>query len=290
MRFSKRVGSMEQPTTPSSLYGGRSSGSERLSPLNSSFRTFSRNLLGKDTLGSYEGSRLPAPVALLNYGEQPSADKKSRLLEDKLLRHVSLEDSKFTLIDEHCRETIDELTVLKDERERLASIKHNQVVHVKSVLTDKVDELIGERRTSTERIGDRIHADLIAMEGEVRKLHVVRDDSQKGQAKKIGDEIFRVQGELEKIKALRAQQGERIATILHEEIQKTEHDILNVKEARNESESEMMKMIEEMCLKIRHEIDNERRLRQYGEEQLLALLEETCNRLEANFQMSRDSS
>lgn len=282
---------MEQPATPSSLYGGRNVGAG-LSPVStSSFRTFSRNLLGshpKSTSTTDSFSKLPAPITLAAYAsDQPSLDKKLRLLEDKLLRYLSMEDTKFALMDEQCRKAIEEAQVLRDGRERVEGIQRNRINHLRDVLSDRVAELIRDRKNSAARNEVRVHADLSVLETEVGKLHTVREDTQNKQARKLGEEIAKIQQEFEKIRNLRSEQGERIADIIHEELIKTQNDINTVKEARAASENEMMKMIEETCLKIRAEMDNERRMRLFGEEQLLHLLEETCNRLEANFQIAR---
>jgi len=283
---------MEQPSTPSSLYGGRGNASDRVSPVStSSFRAFSRNLLGshpKNASTVDSVSKLPAPIALANYSsEQPSLDKKLRLLEDNLFRHLSLEDTKFTLVDEQCKKAVDEITALKDERERVASAKRNQILYLKEVLADRLADIARQRRDSASHNEDRVHADLLALETEVAKLHAVREEAQNKHARKLGEEVARVQQEFDKIRSLRAEQGERIADVIHEELIRTHNEVNAVKDARAESENEMIKMIEETCLKIQAEIDNERRMRQFGEEQLLHLLEETCNRVEANFQLAR---
>jgi hypothetical protein len=235
-------------------------------------------------------SKLPAPIALANYpSDQPSIDKRLRLLEDKLLRHLSMEDTKFALIDEQSKKSLEEVQIMREDRERVTNGKRNQIRNLGDILRDRVNDLIKERSESTSRCEDRIHADLMALESEVARLHSVREDAQNKQARKLGEEISKIQQEFEKIRTLRNEQGERIADVIHEELIRTHNDITSVKEARNQSENEMIKMIEETCLKIQAEIDNERRMRQFGEEQLLHLLEETCNRVEANFHLARAS-
>ena len=271
--------------------------SDRLSPVStSSFRAFSRNLLGShpknaSTADSVGSRTLPAPIALTNYpSEQPSTDKRLRLLEDKMLRHLSMEDTKFALLDEQSRKSFEEVQMMKDDRERVTNSKRNQIHNLRDVVIDRVNELVRSRAESGVHNSDRIHADLVAIESEVARLHAVREDAQNKHARKLGEEIARVQQEFEKIRALRSEQGERIADVIHEELIRTHNDVSEVKEARAQSENEMIKMIEETCLKIQAEIDNERRMRQFGEEQLLHLLEETCNRVEANFQLAHSTT
>ena len=222
---------MEQPSTPSSLYGGsRGNLSDRLSPVStSSFRAFSRNLLGshpKNSSTTDSVSKLPAPIALANYpSDQPSIDKRLRLLEDKLLRHLSMEDTKFALIDEQSKKSLEEVQIMREDRERVTNGKRNQIRNLGDILRDRVNDLIKERSESTSRCEDRIHADLMALESEVARLHSVREDAQNKQARKLGEEISKIQQEFEKIRTLRNEQGERIADVIHEELIRTHNDI-----------------------------------------------------------------
>ena len=287
---------MEQPSTPSSLYGGRTHSvrSEKLSPVSgSSFRAFSRNLLvhqggGASTVASLGHQGLPAPIALLSAGisDQPSIDKKVRLCDDKLARFVAVEETKFTLFDENAKKFIDQVGVMREDRERVMARKQAEIHHLSEVANEKVNGMIQARQESEARNEDRIYADLVAIDAEVKKLKSTREEAQGKYAKKIGEEIAKVYAQLDLVKDLRAQQGEKIANVIHEELVDLHNQVVMVKEARAESESEVMKMVEEMCFRIRAELDNERELRQHGEEQLLQLLEETCNRVEANFQIA----
>ena len=269
---------MEQPLTPSSLYGGGSSRGVMSPVSQSSFRAFSRNYISA------------APIALTGSHEQPpSVDKKTRLLDDKLSRFLSVEETKFVLIEEACKRAEQELMVLREERQRVNLRTQNDIVHLGEVLNHKVNQTIKERQECACRSEDRILADLIAIESEMKKLNQARLDAQGNYAKRVGEEIHRIQSEFALTKQLRTEKGEGIANAIHEELVIVETAVSETKAARLHSETEMMQMVEEMCLKIRDEMDNERQLRQFGEEQLLQLLEETCNRVEANFQLARGS-
>ena len=283
---------MEQPLTPSSLYGGGMDSNGKLSPVShSSFRAFSRNFLASHQPGISSGSTTcAAPIALTGssgHEQPPSVDKKTRLLDDKLARFLSVEETKFALMEEACKRAEQDLLTLREERQRFNARKQNEIVHLGEVLNEKVNKTLRERQESVSRIEDRILADLIAIESEMKKLKLARLDAQGNYAKRVGDEIHKIQSDFNLTKQLRSEKGELIANAIHDELIALEASLTDTKDARLHSESEMVQMVEEMCLKIRDEMDNERELRQFGEEQLLQLLEETCNRVEANFQLAR---